>query len=214
MPIVSKISEQKRTPNRRNIYLDGSFAFGCNLNVVARFRLREGLSLSADEVAEIQNGEVRQECFDAGLRYLQSRLHSRSELKKKLMRKEFGERVIEGVLDDLHRLNYVDDAKFAVAKATSAAKNKHHGKRRAMMELMRAGVKGEVANEALDEVYEQTDSTAVARELALKQVRRLSRLEPAVAKRRLIGMLQRRGFDFDSIKPVIEEVMGKLDQED
>src|SRR5271163_463436 len=76
LPIVTKIQEQRRRANRRNVFLDGTFAFGCNLNVIARFRLREGLELSADEIEQIQRGEVRQECFDSAMRYLESRLHS------------------------------------------------------------------------------------------------------------------------------------------
>ena len=67
MPIITKISEQKKRENRRNIFIDGAFAFGVNLNVVARFRLREGLELSLEQVTEIEAGEVRQECFDKGL---------------------------------------------------------------------------------------------------------------------------------------------------
>jgi regulatory protein len=208
MPIVTKISEQRRAPKRRNVYLDGAFAFGCNLNVVARFRLREGLELSAGQIDDIKTGEIRQECFDAAMRSLQTRLHSRSELKKKLMRKEWGEPIIDGVLDDLLRLGYLDDARFAKTKAMSAAQHKHHGRRRAMTELLRSGVKSDVANTALNDVYEQTDPTAMARDLALKQVNRLKRLAPEVARRRLVGMLQRRGFDYDSIKPVVDEVLG------
>jgi NAD(P)-dependent dehydrogenase (short-subunit alcohol dehydrogenase family) len=48
---------------------------------------------------------------------------------------------------------------------------------------------------------------AVARALAAKQAPRLKRLDPIVARRRLIGMLQRRGFDYDEIKPVVDEVL-------
>src|SRR4051794_4577346 len=98
MPVVTRISEQKRRPNRRNIYLDGSFAFGCNLNVVAKFRLREGMNLSEEQVRLIQHGEVKQECFDKAMEALQSRLHSRSELHRKLMRREYGEEVVTAVL--------------------------------------------------------------------------------------------------------------------
>lgn len=209
MPTITKISEQKKRENRRNIFLDGSFAFGVNLNVVARFRLRVGLELSAEQVAEIEAGEVRQECLDKGLEYLSSRLHSRSELQRKLMRREYGEGVVSAVLDELERLGYVDDARFARAKALSAAERKHHGRRRAFMELRKAGVGGEVADKALDEVYSTSDSVAVARELALKQAGRLKKLEPAVAKRRLVGMLQRRGFEYEAIKGVVEELLGK-----
>ena len=79
------------------------------------------------------------------------------------------------------------------------------------MELLKSGVKGEVAERALDDVYQQTDSTANARLLAQKQAARLKKLDPVVARRRLVGMLQRRGFDYETIKPVIEEVLGEGD---
>jgi regulatory protein len=209
MPTVTKISEQKRRPNRRNVYLDGAFAFGCNVNVVAKFRLREGMALTEEQVRQIQHGEVRQECFDGALKSITSRLHSRSELQRKLMRREYGEEVVNAVLDDLVRLGYVDDERFAKTKALSAAQYKHHGRRRAFMELRKAGVTNEVADKALADVYSEHDSTAVARQLAEKQAARLKKLDPAVARRRLVGMLQRRGFDYEAIKPVVDEVLGR-----
>ncbi|HZN66114.1 MAG TPA: RecX family transcriptional regulator, partial [Tepidisphaeraceae bacterium] len=157
MPVVTKIAEQKRRPNRRSVYLDGAFAFGCNVNVVAKFHLREGMSLTAEQVAQIQHGEVKQECFDVAVKALESRLHSRSELHRKLTRREYGEPVVIAVLDDLARLGYLDDERFAKTKALSAAQYKHHGRRRAFMELRKAGVSGEVADKALADVYSEHD---------------------------------------------------------
>src|SRR6058998_3541024 len=112
MSTITKIATQKRRENRRNVYLDGAFAFGCNLNVIARFRLREGMHLTDEQVRQIQLGEVRQECFDRAMEALESRLHSRAELRRKLMRREYGETVVDAVLDDLARLGYVNDAQF------------------------------------------------------------------------------------------------------
>ena len=183
MPIITKISEQKRRENRRNIYIDGAFAFGVNLNVVARFHLREGLSLSAEDVAAIERGEVRQECFDRAIRILEGRLHGRQELKRKLSRHEFGEGVIEGVLNDLERLAYVDDERFAKVRAQSAAQYKHHGKRRAMAELLRVGIKSAVAQKALDgqhavpgKLHQRCSSCDAA--LALGRVRNAGQVVP------------------------------------
>src|SRR5215211_4139369 len=99
MPVVTRISEQKRRANRRNVYLDGSFAFGCNLNVVAKFRLRTGMNLSEEQVREIQLGEVKQECFDAAMRVLESRMQSTAEMRRKLMRKEYGQPIVDAVID-------------------------------------------------------------------------------------------------------------------
>jgi regulatory protein len=207
VPTITQINEQKRRPNRRNVYLDGAFAFGCNLNVIARFRLREGMQLTAEQVGAIQLGAVKQECFDDAMRSLERRLHSGTELRRKLLRKEYGETVVDAVLDDLVRLGYVNDEQFARTRALSAAQHKHHGRRRARVELMKAGVKGEVADRALADVYAEHDSTAVARNLAQKQSARLRKLDPMTARRRLVGMLQRRGFDYESIRPVVDEVV-------
>jgi regulatory protein len=209
MPLITRISEQQRRPNRRNVYLDGAFAFGCNLNVVAKFRLREGLMLSPAQLEQIQLGEVKQECFDKAMAYIGSRMHSRAELAKKLARREYGQSVIDAVMEDVVRLGYVNDEAFALSKVRSIATHKHHGKRRAAMELSKAGVKGEAARKALAEVYDAQDSVAVARQLAEKKAPSLRKLEPMVARRRLVGMLQRRGFDYESIKPVVEEVLGR-----
>jgi regulatory protein len=207
MPKVTKIEPQRRRENRRNVHLDGVFAFGCNLNVIARFRLREGMDLTAEEVGQIQNGEVRQECFDAALRFVQMRVHSRAELKRKLMRKEIGQPVIESVLDDLERLGYLDDAKFAAAKAASLARHKHHGPRRAVQELLRAGVKANLAKSATAHVYAENNPLEIAEKLALRQVPRLMKLDATVARRRLMGMLMRRGFDNRTITSVVTSVL-------
>ena len=55
----------------------------------------------------------------------------------------------KAAIANLKRLGYVDDERFAKTKALSAAQNKHHGRRRAFMELIKSGVKGEVADALL-----------------------------------------------------------------
>lgn len=210
MPVITRIIEQKRSPRRRSVYLDGRFAFGCNVNVIARFRLREGMALSEAAVGSILQGEVRQECFDAAVKMLQSRLHARMELRRKLMRREYAESMVDEVLADLTRLGYVDDTRFAKTVTLAAAEHRQHGRQRAMVELLRRGVEKETARRAVQDVYEATDSLAIARRLAEKRAASLKRLDPIVARRRLAGMLARRGFEYDVVKPVIDEVLGDV----
>lgn len=212
MPTITTISESKRRKNRRNIYLDNSFSFACNVNVVAKFRLRVGLEISNGQLEQIKQGEIRQECFDAAMKFLQRRMHSRAELKTKLRRNEYAVDLIDEVLNDLERLGYVNDAKFAAASTELSAKVRHHGRRRAAIELMKKGVTGESARKALENTYDSHDSLSVARELAQKKARTLQKLDPQVARRRLAGMLMRRGFEYDVVRPVIDEVLGQHDE--
>ena len=80
-----------------------------------------------------------------------------------------------------------------------------------MVELLKSGVNRETSRRAVEDVYEATDSMAIARELAIKQSARLKKLDPVTARRRLAGMLARRGFEYDEIRPVIDEVIGAFD---
>src|SRR4051812_37386595 len=133
MAVITQIVEAKGKAQRRRVYLDGRFAFSLKLNVVARFRLREGMNLSPDQIESIEVGEVKQECLDRAMKYLSGRLHSTSELRRKLARQEYSVPMIDEVLDELQRLGHVDDARFAKTKALAAAQHKHHGPRRAMV---------------------------------------------------------------------------------
>jgi regulatory protein len=208
MPTITKISITKRQPNRRSVYLDGTFAFACSLNVIARYRLREAMSLSQEKMREIEQGEIRQKCLDRALRYVQTRLHSRAELQRKLRRAQFGEALVEQVLKELTKLGYVDDERFARARVTLAAERKHHGRRRAMMDLLQRGVSQKVAAETLAKTYSASTELITAKNLAEKHAARLTRLDPVVARRRLAGLLSRRGFSYELVADVVESTLG------
>lgn len=207
--MITRIVETPGRPHWRRIYLDGKPALLCSVNVVARFGLRPMMELSEASIEAIRVGQIRQECFDTAMRFLQRRMHSRTQLQTKLARKEFDQATIAEVLSELERLGYVDDARFAQVKAMSLAQHRHHGPHRAQLELLKSGIPPETARQAVQTVYQAQDTEATARELARKQAPRLRRLDPAVARRRLIGILLRRGFDYDTIRPVIQEVLGE-----
>ena len=212
MPKITKIAEQKRTSNRRSIWLDGRFAFAVNVNVVARFRLHVGQELPEGMIEQIGQGEQRQKCFDRAIGMLTRRAHGRDELRRKLLRKqEWGEPMVDAVLDDLLRMNYLNDARTAEASAQSAATRKKHGRNRAMVDLLKRGLDRETARRAVEIVYESTDRLAMARELAEKHAPRLRRLDPIVARRRLFGVLLRRGFEYETVRPVVDAVLGTDD---
>lgn len=209
MPTITRIAELKRNPNRRSIHLDGRFAFAVNLNVVARFSLLVGKQLTNAQVEQIGLAEQQQRCFDHALRALSSRALGRSELRRRLLRlQKWGEPIVDNVLDALERLDYLNDARMARQSAETSAQRKRHGRNRALADLLKRGVDRETARRAVETTYESTDTLALARELAQTQLPRLKRLPPEVARRRLFGMLLRRGHDYETVRPVVDEVLG------
>jgi regulatory protein len=212
--MITRMVELKRKVGRCSIHLDGKFAFSCSLAVVARHRLEVGKELSDTEVARICASEVRQECFDAALRFLKRRLYSEFELTQRLDRRKFDREMVADVLGELRRLGYVDDVRFAAAKASDAAGYRRHGRNRAFMDVVKAGVEREIARRAVDEAFSAADSFAVARELAARRLPSLERLDRTTARRRLAGFLLRRGFEADVVIPVLDEALGDPQADD
>lgn len=211
MPRITQIKTSKRRPNRRSVYLDGTFAFACSLDVIARFGLREGLTLSDEDLIRIRHNELRGECFNQAVKYLEKRLHSRQELTKKLQRQEYPADLIESVLDQLSGMGYVNDKRFAETRLEAMVRYKRQGPNRARLELIKKGVEPELARQTTQQVYESQDVMGLARELARKKTASWSGSDLQQARRRLQGLLLRRGFDYDTIRPVIEEVLGKIE---
>lgn len=207
MPVISKLAVQKKRENRVNVYLDGKFAFGCNKRVVERFELKAGLELSEADVERILEGEMQQGCFDRAIQYLSRRMHSRKELEQKLRKADFADQNIAAAMDRLTKLGYLDDAEFARQKLLSGQR-KLMGSRRVMQELRKSGVDGSTAQRAIEDHFSDEGAKESAQTLIDKNLARLSRLDVVTAKRRLIGLLQRRGFDYETIKPMVEKTLG------
>lgn len=208
MPRITKIAIPAKSPRKRSIHLDGKWAFNCLANVVERFKLVIGMDLTDAELEKVKGAETQQKALDKGLAILSKRLHSTAEIRTKLSKAKYSPDQVESAIVQLTRLGYLDDARFAKSKASAAAEYRKHGRRRAYVELIKSGVEKETARRTSEEVYEAHDSLKVARELAAKKAPSLLRLDRQTARRRLTGMLLRRGFNFDEIKPVLDEVLG------
>lgn len=211
MPVITALKVQQKRGNRISVFLDQKFAFGCNQKVAERFRLRVGQVMPQDLVDAVLEGQIQQECFDKAVSYLARRMHSRVELRRKLLKAEFRPEVVEYALSRLEDMSYINDAEFARLKLQQSQR-KLIGERRAMQELMRSGVKSEVAKEAVGEHFNSAETKNNAQKLIEKKLPTLRRLEPVKAKRRLIGLLQRRGFDYETIMPLVNRAFAAGDE--
>lgn len=88
----------------------------------------------------------------------------------------------------------IDDEAFAEAWVASRQQRKHLSRRALAAELTRKGVERETARAALDSVSSD-DELSAAIDLARSRAPRLAGLDPVVQRRRLQGVLARRGFN-------------------
>jgi regulatory protein len=144
---------------------------------------------------------------DRALRLLSVRSRSRAELRRRLTQAAFEPAEVEEVLEDLERVGLVDDDRFAREFVGDRAAVRLRGGRAIRSELLRLGVRAEVADAALAEAGDEAER---ARALALRRAPRLRALPPEAAYRRLYALLLRRGYGHSTASAACAEALGDL----
>jgi len=118
---------------------------------------------------------------------------SKSQLRAILVKREIPEDIFEPILDRFEEAGLIDDAQFANVIVNSRRRYKGLSKSAIKRELSTKGVAVEVIEEAISEITAEQEFET-AKDLAVKRLRTMSRLEPAVQDRRLSGYLARKGY--------------------
>lgn len=203
---ITKIEVQKKRKNRCSIYLDDEFAFGINIDVLYKFGLKKGDQLSEEDIEKILAVEEKQTAKERALKFLSYRDRSEKEVIDKLKAIGYKEDVINWVLAELKRLKLIDDTRFAISFARTKMIYKPMGEYLLRRELFNKGINEKDINEAIAIVYQEKDPVALASEIALKQVKKYQNLDVIKAKRRVSDFLLRRGFNWDVISDIIENL--------
>jgi regulatory protein len=139
---------------------------------------------------------------------LTGQARSRKELRDKLAKRAVPDELAERLLDRFGEVGLVDDEAFARAWVESRQRSKSLARRALAQELRRKGVDDETARTALDELDPEQEAQA-ARELVRRKARSMRELEPAVATRRLVGMLARKGYAPGLAYRIVRDELGE-----
>lgn len=110
------------------------------------------------------------------------------------------------VIGELARSGWIDDARFARAWIADRLALRPSGARRLRAELAARGVAPAVIAEALGAQLLPEQEEALALRQAGDRLRRLRGFPPHVARRRLVGWLQRRGYSAGTIARTLRKV--------
>jgi regulatory protein len=206
---ITRIEVQKRNPRRRSIYLDGKFAFGVDEEVISKLGLEKGEEINEGGIKEILKQKGENEAKEAALSFLSFRRRTEKEVRDKLKKRGFDNKTIRSTIEKLKDHDLINDAEFAAAWVKERLAYKPRGKRLLRQELWKKGIKKEIIDQVTEELC--NDEERAASELLEKIKRRYRNLEPQVARRRIYGLLMRRGFSYNNVKHVMEDLM--LDKE-
>ncbi len=152
-----------------------------------------------------QNEQELKRARNTAYRYLSIRPRSRREVERKLQDKEFPLSLVRETMVHLDRLGYVNDREFALQWTRSRIRLRSFGRRRIEQELRDRGVDRELIQDALTEVFADASELDLALGEAEKKMKTLGRFDPEVRKRRIAGLLERKGFPAGIIRTVIRQ---------
>lgn len=206
MGIITAISAQKRSQDRVNVYLDGEFAFG--LAAIAAVRLRVGQTLTAADIAALQETDAVEKAKESALHLLGYRPRSQAEIQRHLQKKGYTETTIATVLERLTAVDLLNDETFARYWVEQRETFRPRGQLALRQELQQKGIDPKT----IDRVLADVDETSAAQQVAQKKAHQLTGLAEADFKRKLGQFLQRRGFPYDIIRATIDEVWTTIGQ--
>lgn len=207
---ITALRPQQRDPQRVNVFIDGAFAIGVSRATLTDEALFVGKALSQEAWSRLEAAEQIDQALQAGFRLLQARPRATAELRQRLQRKAFAPAAIEAALARLTDLHLLDDAAFARMWIDSRLRVNPRGTQLLRSELLHKGLDPLLVEETLagSAVAEEEDERAasLAREALAKHSTYAQAPDWPTFQRRLGGYLQRRGFRFETIRPILEHL--------
>ena len=184
---IERIEKSKHKQERVLVFLEGGDLLRITGAELLRFGLYKGMDLSPALVVELQAAAQQSQLKQTAARMASGRMLSKKEVQRRLTKKGATEEQAADTADWLEAMGY--------------------GPGRVKQELHRRGVPRELWDEALAQLPPAAD--AVRKVVAARLRGRPMTQEDS---RKLAAALQRRGFSWNDIRPVLNEWGQEIDE--
>lgn len=194
---IRKIEPQKRK-GRFKIFFDDGSSSQVSEDVILKFGLKEGSEIKEEKLKEF-------EVYLLALRFLSFRPRSEKEMRVRLLKK-FPKDLVEKIIKELKEEKFLDDREFAKAFLRNREILRPSGRKLLFLELRKKGIEKEIIEEVLNKVYNKEKELELAKKAAKKKIKIYKNLPRKESFQKLLGFLQRRGFNWQTIKEVLNEI--------
>ena len=184
------------------------------VEVFLKSGLKKGDEISEDRFSSLieQNKlfHIKQRAF----RLLGRRMHSASELRRKLWNKDYEQKLIDEVIQDLKNNGYLNDEDFIREFVAEKTTTKNWSTKKVKTELLKRGIDNKLIDEMLKGKqgdFEIENATKLAKKKYDQLIKK--KLEPKELRNKLSAFLFSKGFDYDLIKEVTDKLIKNNSEE-
>lgn len=200
MAVITALKPQKNN-KRVNVYLDGKYSFGIDLENLMKLGLKVEQNLSQDEIGSIISQAEYQKSLDKLVNYAMTRPRSKREIFSWFARKKIHESLRERLLNKISEYELVDDEKFTRWWVDQRQQFRPRSERQLRQELLQKGIAKDLITTVLSE--NEIDETKIARDLISQKSYKWDKYNEKTAKQKKSEFLARKGFTWDVIKEVV-----------
>lgn len=199
-----KITAKSGRKDKIHIYIDGEYLLTVDEIFWFSCGLVSGDEINEDELTAFEEAAGSRRAFNSALNSLDYRDHSEKEIRAKLLRKHDADYVDEAV-EKLIELDLINDERYAENYARELFERKKFGKMRIKSELRAKGISADIANAAVEELFEEEEPDNVQRIVDIIGKRYYNRMNDEVGRKKVFSALQRMGYSFSDIREAMSE---------
>ena len=194
---ITNLKQGVKNPERVNVFVDGAFSFSLDVAQVVEFKLKVGMEISEEQLAEYKNASDFGKLYQRALEWVLVRPRSKKEandyLYKKIYEKKLNKDYIDLIINKLKNKNYLNDLSFAEWYVENRFVKKGISRKRLKLELMQKGLPEEIISEVLDK---RNDEEEIKKIIAKKRSK--------YDDEKLISYLCRQGFSFELARNLVQ----------
>ena len=197
--------EKQKKGNRFNLYLDGEFYSGIELDTIVKYGLKNYQEIEKQKLESYILESESFFAFNKALKYLSKSMKTESEIKDYLKTKNFNNNVIDLAIEKLYEYKYINDEIY-VKNYVDFYKNKY-GKLKIKQNLINKKINEEIIDEFLS--YNEEESLLIVINLIEKMIKN-KELDDKL-KQKVIRNLLSKGYSYDIIKSAFKRIKDNED---
>jgi len=199
-----KITAKSGRKDKIHIYIDGEYLLTVDEIFWFSCGYISGDEIDEEELTAFKEAAGSRCAFNSALNSLDYRDHSEREIRTKLLRK-YDADCVEAAVRKLVELDLVNDERYAENYARELYEHKKFGKMRIKSELRAKGIAADIANEAVDALFEEEEPDNIQRIVDIIGKRYYNRMNDDVGRKKVFAALQRMGYSFSDIREAMSE---------
>lgn len=208
MPKITKISPQKNSSYKINVFVDNKFATGIDDTTWIEYGFKIGDIITSTQIELLKKQNQFNKAYNSALKLLSYRPQSCLEIKQKLFKK-YTNSIISSVIKKLKDCNLINDQEFANLWIKERSRTKLRSRRHLISELQKKGIDKENISRAINLIIVDDIEIESATKLLIKKLKQLNTTE--VNEKAKI-YLARKGFDYKIILAAQEKVKDLKDE--